>query len=277
MIIREIEPAGSITRSGMKELDYCLNPYLGCSHRCLYCYAIDMTYEKEASENWGDVIFVRKNIDRRLASDIKGLKRGIVGISTITDPYQPVEAQYRLTGKCLEILLKNGFRVTVQTKSPLVRLDLPLLARYRKMSDLGVTITTLNKSKSLIFETRTPSPSARVSVLKEASSMGIPTWIYYGPIIRGFNDSPGDIHDIMNAASESSSRIIYDFFQEYRGAMNLIRKEKAPVPTGMEDNDGWMARVKKIIEEESSAFGIRSNSESEEWLAERRAMFRTLF
>ena len=277
MIIREIESAGSITRSGMKELDYCLNPYLGCSHRCLYCYAIDMTYEKEASENWGDIIFLRKNIDRKLASDIKGMKRGIVGISTITDPYQPVEAKYRLTGKCLEILLRNGFRVTVQTKSPLVRMDLPLLARYRNMSDLGITITTLNQSKSLLFETRTPSPSARVSVLKEASSLGIPTWIYYGPIIRGFNDSPGDISSIIKAASETSSRIIYDFFQEYRGAMNMIRKENISMSSEPEGNAGWMARIKKMIEEESESFGIRSNSESEEWLAERRTMFRTLF
>lgn len=277
MIIREIESAGSITRSGMKELDYCLNPYLGCSHRCLYCYAIDMTHEKEAAENWGDVIFVRKNIDRRLVSDIKGMKRGIVGVSTITDPYQPVEARYRLTGKCLEILLRNGFRVTVQTKSPLVRLDLPLLARYRNMSDLGVTITTLNQSKALVFETRTPSPSARLSVLKEASSLGIPTWIYYGPIIRGFNDSLEEIRDIMKAASESSSRIIYDFFQEYGGAMNLIKKEKISLPSRMQGNAGWMAKVKQMIGDESVEYGVKSNSESEEWLAERRSMFRTLF
>jgi DNA repair photolyase len=204
MIVREIESAGSITRSGMKELDYCLNPYLGCSHRCLYCYAIDMTYDREASENWGDVVLVRKNIDRRLASDIKGIKRGIVGISTITDPYQPAEARYRLTGKCLQILLKNGFRVTVQTKSPLVRLDFPLLSKYAHMADLGMTITTLDRSRSLRFETRTPSPEARVSALREASKAGIPTWIYYGPIIKGFNDSQEEIRNIVSTASSTS-------------------------------------------------------------------------
>jgi len=276
MKVVEIESEGSISRSGMNELDYCLNPYLGCHHGCTYCYAIDMTSKKDARENWGNVVYVRKNIAQNLASDIKGLRRGIVGISTITDPYQAVEARYRLTGKCLRLLLENGFRVTVQTKSPLARLDFNLLSKYRNFSDIGFTIVSADNYKTRLTEPHTPSPEARFRGLMEASAMGIHTWIYFGPVMRGINDSPEDISAVMRWASSSGSRVIFDFYRNYDGSARAISRSDLN-PQYMAGNESWKKYVTDLIRKIAEEFSVEVNSEQEEWLIERKKSFRTLF
>ncbi|MEM2852825.1 MAG: hypothetical protein QW438_06515 [Ignisphaera sp.] len=93
----EIEVRQALTKSGLPDLDYALNPYLGCGHGCLYCYAKIYTRLSEVVANWGKIIAVKKNLLDILTNEVERLKRGTVGIGTITDPYQPIEAIYRLT------------------------------------------------------------------------------------------------------------------------------------------------------------------------------------
>ncbi|KAA8922643.1 MAG: radical SAM protein, partial [Thermoplasma sp.] len=114
MRVIEIEVKTALQKSGLRELDYSLNPYLGCMHRCLYCYAMDMTKDTRASSDWGSTVIAKRNIIEVLRREIPYRRRGIVGISTITDPYQPVEFRYRLTRQAVGILLKEGFRVSIQ-------------------------------------------------------------------------------------------------------------------------------------------------------------------
>ncbi|WP_297215171.1 radical SAM protein, partial [Thermoplasma sp.] len=147
MRIIEIDVKSALQNSGLMELDYSLNPYLGCMHRCLYCYAMDMTKDKRAADDWGSTIIVKRNILDVLRRELPHKRRGVVGVSTITDPYQPVEFRYRLTRRSMEMLLKEGFRVSVQTKSPLVARDLDLFARYPERVDVGITITTVDPEK----------------------------------------------------------------------------------------------------------------------------------
>ncbi|MEM3676367.1 MAG: radical SAM protein, partial [Thermoplasmataceae archaeon] len=156
MKIIEIEVKHALHDSGLPEMGFSINPYLGCQHRCLYCFAIDFTNNREAREHWGQVVVVKKNFVDALVKDIKNVPRKVVGVSTITDPYQPVEAKYRITGKSLEVLLGNGFRVSVQTKSPLVLRDLELIKRYRNRADVGMTITHPDPARSVLLETQTP-------------------------------------------------------------------------------------------------------------------------
>ena len=124
----EVTAASALNRSGLSELDYTLNPYLGCLHACRYCFAVDMTPHREAREMWGSTVAVRVNILDVLKKEIHRLRRGVVGVSTITDPYQAVEGRYGITRSCTEMLLRNGFRVSVQTKSPLVRRDVEIFS-----------------------------------------------------------------------------------------------------------------------------------------------------
>ena len=277
MIIREYTASSALNRSGMKELEYTLNPYSGCFHGCVYCYAIDLTSKKEAADNWGEVIYVKTNLLELLKKEVIGKKRGMVGVSSVTDPYQAVESKYRLTRDAVSILLKNGFRVTVQTKSPLVARDVDLFSKYRETCDVGMTITTMDSKVALSMEPHAPSPVSRGMALKKMSESGVKLWIFAGPIIRGINDSREGIEKIFNLASEAGARIIYDTYVPYKGASELMSRTlnmEGKSNTYYTDK-AWQESIRNTFLEFGSSYNVRINSESEEWLMELRENFRT--
>src|SRR5579875_849587 len=273
MRIIEIDVKHAIHDSGLPEMGYSVNPYLGCFHGCLYCFAIDFTAIREARENWGEVVVVTRNFIDVLTKDIRNIQRKTVGVSTITDPYQPVEAKYRLTRKSLELLLSNGFRVTLQSKSPLVLRDIDLLMRYSNKADVGFTITHPDPGKAILLETQTPSPLMRAQALRMLSQSGIRTWIYFGPIIQGFNDGTKEIEGIAQIAADTGSRVIYDFYNPYTSSLKLLSS------AGFHDVIGsrqWRERVKTEIERIFSLYGLDFNSQSEDYVAESKLINRTL-
>lgn len=279
MKIVEYRAKSAISRSGMAELDYALNPYSGCLHGCKYCYAVDFTRIADAAENWGEVVYVKTNLLDLLKAEIKTMRRGIVGISTVTDPYQSVEAIYGLSGASADLLLRSGFRVTVQTKSPLVRRDAEIYATHRNSSDVGITITTLDVAKARIIEPHAPSPRSRGDALKYLSDSGVKTWIFLGPIIRGFNDDPDDMDAIFSLASSTGSRVIFDTYVPYSGASRFMT---SAVPGFITDRSyhmdrTWHLGLVKSIESLAQKYGVRCNSQQEEWLEERKSDFGALF
>jgi len=212
--IVEIEAGQALSRSGLPDIDYALNPYLGCSHGCLYCYAKAYTRYRDAAENWGRVVAVKKNIVEVLRREVRQVKKGTVGIGTITDPYQPVEALYNLTRACIEVLVRSGFRVSIQTKSSLVLRDLDVLKSNRELVDVGLTITsTKNSSAMRLLEPYSSPPQARVEALKKLSSEGITTWIFYGPVIPGYNDSIEEVIEVLRLAKDTHSTVYIDRFR----------------------------------------------------------------
>ncbi|MEZ0393619.1 MAG: radical SAM protein [Desulfurococcaceae archaeon] len=200
----------ALSRSGLPDIDYALNPYIGCSHGCIYCYARLYTRHKEVSENWGEVVIVKENIVEVLKEEVTRLPRGTVGVSTITDPYQPIETFYKLTRSSIKVLLEHGFRVSIQTKNPLVLRDVDLLSKYADRVDVGFTITTLEDSIASFIEPKAPPPRARSEALAKISGHGIKTWIFYGPIIPGLNDDDETIDGLLALAKETGSTVYYD-------------------------------------------------------------------
>lgn len=200
----------ALSRSGLPDLDYAVNPYMGCSHACIYCYARLYTKHSEASRLWGRVVVVKKNIADVVKREVSMYKRGVVGLSTITDPYQPVEAVYGLTRRVLAILLEAGFHGSIQTKNTLVLRDLDLIAKYRDRVDMGFTITTLNNSVARFIEPYSPPPGARARALKTIADEGVDTWIFYGPVIPGLNDNVETVNAILQLAVETGSRVLAD-------------------------------------------------------------------
>lgn len=263
----EYETKTAISKSNLPELDYAVNPYSGCQHRCIYCFAIDFTNMAEARDNWGDVVYVKRNLVEVLHRQIKGMRRGIVGISSVTDAYQPAEAIYQLTRNALSILLENGFRVTVQTKSPLAARDLDIFSRYRKTIDVGVTLTTLDREKALQIETRTPAPASRVRLLERLHGGGVKTWIFIGPIIRGFNDSPDEISEIIEIARETDSRVIYDFYSQYKNSSAFMKREFTHYSDdpAYHNSRKWRGDLERRIGEIAEREGVRINSQKDEW------------
>ena len=106
MKIKEIQAKNILSES--KVYDWTINPYVGCQHGCIYCYAKFMKRFSGHKENWGEFVDVKMNVPELLSQEIKKKKKGRVWVSGVCDPYQPVEKKYELTKKCLEILQKNN-------------------------------------------------------------------------------------------------------------------------------------------------------------------------
>lgn len=180
MIVREIVARGILSKS--KVYDYTVNPYTGCQHACSYCYARFMKRFTGHKEPWGEFVDAKINAPDLLRQEIKRKKKGRVWISGVCDPYQPLEAKYKLTRKCLEILIENNYPVTVQTKSPLVLRDIDLL-RVANDIEVGMTITTADEGVRQLFESHAPPIKDRIKALDELHSAGISTYAMIAPML----------------------------------------------------------------------------------------------
>jgi len=182
LIIREIKAKTILSNSQV--YDYSLNPYTGCEHGCVYCYARFMKRFTGHKERWGDFVNVKINAPELLEVEIKKKKKARVWISGVCDPYQPVERRYRLTRRCLEILIHNDWPVTIQTKSPLVLRDMDIIKRSDKL-EIGFTITTSDERIRRIFEPGAPSISSRVEAVGKLHDLGMRTFVMIAPVLPG--------------------------------------------------------------------------------------------
>jgi len=187
MIIREKFARSILSES--KVHDYTVNPYVGCGHGCTYCYARFIKRFTGHKEAWGDFVDVKVNAPTLLEREIKGKRAGRVWISGICDPYQPIEGRYGLTRRCLEILSRRGWPVTIQTKSPLILRDLDILRGFRG-AEVILTVTTANDGVRRIFEPRAPSIGDRIRALERLSSEGIGVHAMIAPILPGAEALP---------------------------------------------------------------------------------------
>ena len=182
LTVKEIKVKSILTQSGIPGTDYCINPYVGCAHGCRYCYATFMKRYTGHTEAWGSFVDVKINAQEILQRQLKRMARGRIIISSVTDPYQPIEAKYRLTRQCLEVLLQHQFPVDILTKSPLVLRDMDLIKKFKDI-EVGLTITTDNEEVRKVFEPHAPSVVARINALKTLHEHGIKTYAFLGPVL----------------------------------------------------------------------------------------------
>jgi len=180
MKIKEIQAKNILSKS--KVYDWTINPYVGCQHGCIYCYAKFMKRFSGHKENWGEFVDVKINAPELLNQEIKKKKKGRVWVSGVCDPYQPLEKKYELTKKCLEILQRNNWPVTIQTKSPLVLRDLELLKKFQEI-EVGFTITTDDEEIRKIFEPSTAPINKRIEALDKLHQGGIKTFAMIAPLL----------------------------------------------------------------------------------------------
>ena len=207
MRITEVKASTALSPSKLPGLDWALNPYRGCQHACVYCYSADILRIK--SDDWGDFVEVKKNLPVIISKERKK-RGGVIGLGTVTDPYQPAEDDFMVSRFCLEQLAKGDSRVCIQTKSDLVTRDMDILARM-KDPEVGMTITTMDLEIARMLEPGAPTPDSRMAAVKKLSTAGINTWIFIGPIIPGFNDSYDSMGQVIRAAKAAGAgKIIYD-------------------------------------------------------------------
>lgn len=183
MKINTIQCKSILTRSKLPEVDYCINPYVGCFYGCVYCYSRFMKRFTDHAEKWGDFVDIKINAPEVLEKELSHKpKRGIVLLGSVTDAYQPIEKKYKITRAILEILLRYDFPISILTKSDLVTRDIDLLKRFSDC-DVGLTITTLDKQVARNFEPFSSPPERRLKALETLHSSGIRTYGFIGPIL----------------------------------------------------------------------------------------------
>ncbi len=182
MIVKEIKAKTILSVS--KVYDYVVNPYIGCQHACTYCYARFMKRFTGHREPWGEFVDVKINAPELLRKEIGRKKIGTVWVSGVCDPYQPLEAKYALTRRCLEILGQNGWPVVVQTRSPLVLRDVDIL-KEASDSEVGLTVTTADDDIRKLFEPYAPPIEDRLAALNGLHRAGIRTYAMIAPMLPG--------------------------------------------------------------------------------------------
>ncbi len=199
----------ALSLSRLPDIEYAFNPYIGCAHGCIYCYAPDNCRRyPEVSYSWGSTVLVKENVVEVLRREVKRLKPGVVGVSTITDPYQPIEREKELTRNAVKVLAKGGFKISIQSKSPLLLRDLDII--NPENFDVGFTITTLRDQLAKEIEPNSPPPTQRAKAAQEVSEHGVETWIFLGPIIPLVNEFEDVIEEVVEFTSSINSYIIYD-------------------------------------------------------------------
>ncbi len=188
MILKEIHSKTILSVSQV--YPYVINPYTGCQHSCLYCYAHFMKRFTGHREPWGQFVDVKVNAPDLLRLEIVRKKPARVWISGVCDPYQPLEAIYKLTRHCLEILAEHGWPVTVQTRSPLVLRDLDILGKGTDF-EVGLSITTADDRIRKLFEPNAPTIRARIRALDELHQAGLRTYAMIAPMLPGAEELGG--------------------------------------------------------------------------------------
>ncbi|MEF8873983.1 MAG: radical SAM protein [Candidatus Thermoplasmatota archaeon] len=201
--IEEVSCKKALSES-MLEADYSLNPYRGCSHGCLYCYAPFVIKEERP---WGEFLDVKRNIPKVVSEEAKGKEKGLVRVGSVTDPYQEAEREYKLTRRCLKQLSQNGFPVLIQTKSDLVKRDIDILEEME--SDVGFTITSLDDEFRGKFEPHAPPVADRLSAVKELKEAGIDVWVFVGPLLPYENDSDEELGRLKETLTSLGVEEIY--------------------------------------------------------------------
>ena len=242
MIVKETQPKTILSNS--KIYPYVINPYTGCQHNCSYCYARFMKRFTGHSEPWGQFVDVKITAPDLLRREITKKKPARVWISGVCDPYQPLEAKYKLARQCLEILVQHNWPVTVQTRSPLVLRDIDIL-KVGTDFEVGLSITTADDQVRKLFEPDAPSIEARVRALDELHRAGIRTFAMIAPMLPGSEN----LAEILAGKVDS---VILD-------RMNYHNADWVYRQYGLENNmtDDYFYQTKQTLSVKFTKLGIR--------------------
>ncbi len=204
------------TKTKLPESDWAINQYVGCQHACLYCYAKFISrWRPDGYDKWGNWVEAKINAPEL----VKGrYVKGWVYMSSISDPYQPVEKKLKLTRKILENLDKRT-KLSVQTKSDLVLRDLDLFKKFKSI-EVGLTINSFSGKRKQVFEPFSSPNDRRIKTLKTIKENGIETYSFVSPIIPGLID----LKDIIRKTKKFTDSYWFEFIN-IRGAGREFMEE----------------------------------------------------
>jgi DNA repair photolyase len=188
-----------------------LNPYMGCVHRCTFCYVrhFEQRAERPSDDRYGTSIRVKINVADVLRKELArpSWKREQVAIGAATDPYQPAEGRYRLTRACLQELAAASTPLRIITRGPMIVRDLDVLQEASRRADVAVTfsIPTLDEEVWRRTEPSTAHPRQRLRALKTLVDGGVRATVGMAPILPGISDRPEQLAEVVRAAREAGA------------------------------------------------------------------------
>lgn len=250
--IKEVQAKSIVTKSNLPDSDLVINPYTGCMHGCIYCYARFMKRFTGHEESWGKFVDVKINAPDLIDKDMKKYKNEFITIGSVTDAYHPLERKYQLTKKILEKLLPYQPDFDILTKSDLILRDIDLLKKFKQLI-IGVSLSVLDKNISKKLEPLASSPERRINTLKELRKNGIRTALFMSPMFPYLTDWKKIILMTKDFVDEywfenlnlyaSVKKEVYKFLSEID--KSLIKKYDGIY---LEKNDYWENVRKEIIE-----------------------------
>ena len=232
------------------------NFYRGCSHGCVYCYVPSLIHDER---DWGSFVDVKVNAVEVLERETRHVSPSLVFLSSATDPYQPVEARYRLTRRCLELLQRRGFPVTILTRSPLVLRDIDLIKKFEWVR-VGFSISTVPDRR---FEPGVSPLERRIGCLRKLGAEGIRTWVSLAPIIPG--RMLLDLESLLETLSRAGVSAVFPGllrFQTYEESrMNFERTTGLRTSDIMKDDQETLARTKLLIRQK----GLEDSASTMRW------------
>jgi DNA repair photolyase len=189
-----------------------LNPYMGCVHRCTFCYVrhFEQRADRPGDDRYGRSIRVKPNVAEVLRRELgrASWRQEEVALGTATDPYQPAEGRFRLTRACIVVLAESGTPFSIVTRGPLVVRDLDVLrAAAREVPvSVYVSLPTLDERVWRTTEPGTAPPRSRLEAIKRLAEAGIDVGVGIAPILPGLSDAPEQLHAVVRAARAAGAR-----------------------------------------------------------------------
>ena len=212
---REEPCRSALNRVKGMPFEWSLNPYMGCAHRCTFCYvrAFELRADRPAGDRYGRSIRVKTNVAQVLARELdRPSWRGEgIAIGAATDPYQPCEGRYRLTRACLEVLAAARTPFSLITRGPMVVRDLDVLQAANARAEVSImfSIPTLDDKVWRTTEPGTAPPRQRLRALKELVEGGVKASVGMAPILPGLSDRPEQLAEVVQAAREAGAASIW--------------------------------------------------------------------
>ncbi len=260
------KPRTIITRNESPDIsfDRSINPYRGCEHGCVYCFArpTHSFMGLSAGLDFEAKLFAKPDAARLLDKELskEGYQPRTIAIGTNTDPYQPIERQYRIMREILEVLEARGHPVGIVTKSALVTRDIDILSRMaeRGLAKVALSVTTMDRMLARTMEPRASTPTKRLEAIQQLTDAGIPTSVMVAPIIPGLTDP--EVERILDSARAAGAReagyvvlrlplevspifkdwLLRHYPDRYRHVMSLIRSMR----DGKDYDSEWGKRMK---------------------------------
>ena len=217
-----IQSKSILTKSALPGDDFCINPYSGCTFGCSYCYADFMRrFTGHGKDKWGEYVDVKVNAAGVLEKELQKLSKRqktegkrqdlSIVIGSVCDPYQPVEAKYRITRKCLKVISKFNnlpLDIAILTKSHFVTRDIDVIKKIRNIS-VGLTITSTDDKVARLLEGNAPPANLRLKALAKLQKEGISTYVCVNPLLPHFVANEKKLRKLFDAIVKTGNREIW--------------------------------------------------------------------